>query len=231
LRWTGCSQLICQKRLGATDVKHFTPFQLRVRPQDERSLGPLRKASQRSPMPQITKTSAANPYIYHPNSSCLLVRRVSSPAYCEGLSRNPWSSPILSCSELDRSSSASKDEECERSECLALLLESVRCGCGGRDGDSVRTMVASKLLDVDQAGASEQAGSTRRVPRLAQAQAQARHDHCLAEDVRELTVSNGEESIGERVEIRWDIRHGPPMRTRGREKALDQARQVHARNQ
>jgi hypothetical protein len=53
----------------------------------------------------------------------------------------------------------------------------------------------------------------------------------LAEDVRELTVSNGEESIGERVEIRWDIGHGPPMRTRGRQKALDQARQVHARNQ
>lgn len=37
---------------------------------------------------------------------------------------------------------------------------------------------------MDQAGASEQAGSTRRVTRLALAL--ARHDHCLAEDVREL---------------------------------------------
>jgi hypothetical protein len=46
-----------------------------------------------------------------------------------------------------------------------------------------------------------------------------------------VNLSNGEESIGERVEIRWDIGHGPPMRTRGRQKALGQARQVHARNQ
>jgi hypothetical protein len=42
---------------------------------------------------------------------------------------------------------------------------------------------------VDQAGASEQARSTRRVTRLALAQ--ARHDHCLAEDVRELIQRRG----------------------------------------
>jgi hypothetical protein len=40
--------------------------------------------------------------------------------------------------ELDLSSSASKDEECDRCERFALFTETARCGCGGRGWGSLR---------------------------------------------------------------------------------------------
>lgn len=91
----------------------------------------LRSIPSNLPIPHITKTSAANPYAYHPDNSFLLVKRVSSPSYWEGSSRKPApdSGPILSWSAvLDRSSSASKEEEYDLVERFVLFEDSAR-GC------------------------------------------------------------------------------------------------------
>lgn len=72
-------------------------------------------------IPHITYVSAANAYIYHPASSFLLVSLVSSPWYrfTDMLLSMLSLGVILPDSvEVDRSSSASKDDEWEMAEYL-----------------------------------------------------------------------------------------------------------------
>ena len=100
-------------------------------------------------MPHITKTSAAKPYAYHPASSLVLVKRVSSSGYWDGSSLRGPSGP-MSSAELERSSSASKEEECDRYDGLALLADGARCRWSGRSWDMLRGTILAGDGDQDQ---------------------------------------------------------------------------------